>query len=167
MRVIGDQFFSFAERCQRQWRLGGRRIEEQIALQRNASHGPRRFTPVASQRCQRTACRQRSEIFTRKLRAPREISCIPKRPGGRDAHAGIAAQPFDLGEPQAHRNPSVAAVARFLVEVNPTLAPPLGELAGMFASLAEVSVKDLEGMALKDYTRLQAGYFRLVQDDEL
>lgn len=37
----------------------------------------------------------------------------------------------------AHRNPSVAAVARFLVEVNPTLAPPLGELAGMFASLAE------------------------------
>ena len=38
---------------------------------------------------------------------------------------------------------------------------------GLFASLAEVSVKDLEGMALKDYTRLQAGYFRLVQEDEL
>lgn len=38
---------------------------------------------------------------------------------------------------------------------------------GLFASLAEVGVKDLEGMALKDYTRLQAGYFRLVQDDEL
>lgn len=38
---------------------------------------------------------------------------------------------------------------------------------GLFASLAEVSVKDLEGMALKDYTRLQTGYFRLVQDDEL
>ncbi|AIC18603.1 hypothetical protein EY04_06770 [Pseudomonas chlororaphis] len=37
----------------------------------------------------------------------------------------------------------------------------------LFASLAEVSVKDLEGLALKDYTRLQAGYFRLVQDDEL
>ncbi|MGE1083118.1 phage tail assembly protein [Pseudomonas shirazensis] len=38
---------------------------------------------------------------------------------------------------------------------------------GLFASLAEVSVKELEGMALKDYTRLQTGYFRLVQDDEL
>lgn len=37
----------------------------------------------------------------------------------------------------------------------------------LFASLAEVGVKDLEGLALKDYTRLQAGYFRLVQDDEL
>ncbi|MFJ4371777.1 phage tail assembly protein [Pseudomonas japonica] len=37
----------------------------------------------------------------------------------------------------------------------------------LFASLAEVSVKDLEGLALKDYSRLQAGYFRLVQDDEL
>lgn len=37
----------------------------------------------------------------------------------------------------------------------------------LFASLAEVGVKDLEGMALKDYTRLQTGYFRLVQDDEL
>jgi len=37
----------------------------------------------------------------------------------------------------------------------------------LFASLAEVGPKDLEGMALKDYTRLQSGYFRLVQDDEL
>lgn len=37
----------------------------------------------------------------------------------------------------------------------------------LFASLAEVGVKDLEGLALKDYGRLQAGYFRLVQDDEL
>ncbi|MDD0972429.1 phage tail assembly protein [Pseudomonas fontis] len=37
----------------------------------------------------------------------------------------------------------------------------------LFASLAEVSVKDLEGLALKDYSRLQAGYFRLVQDDEV
>ncbi|MCU9528637.1 phage tail assembly protein [Pseudomonas mosselii] len=37
----------------------------------------------------------------------------------------------------------------------------------LFASLAEVGVKDLEGLTLKDYTRLQAGYFRLVQDDEL
>lgn len=37
----------------------------------------------------------------------------------------------------------------------------------LFASLAEVGVKELEGLALKDYTRLQTGYFRLVQDDEL
>lgn len=37
----------------------------------------------------------------------------------------------------------------------------------LFANLAEVGVKDLEGLALKDYTRLQSGYFRLVQDDEL
>lgn len=37
----------------------------------------------------------------------------------------------------------------------------------LFAGLAEVGPKDLEGMALKDYTRLQTGYFRLVQDDEL
>ena len=37
----------------------------------------------------------------------------------------------------------------------------------LFASLAEVGAKDLEGMALKDYTRLQTGYFRLVQDDDV
>ncbi|PLV11242.1 phage tail assembly protein [Pseudomonas guariconensis] len=37
----------------------------------------------------------------------------------------------------------------------------------LFASLCEVGVKDLEGLVLKDYNRLQAGYFRLVQDDEL
>lgn len=37
----------------------------------------------------------------------------------------------------------------------------------LFASLAEVGVRDLEGLTLKDYSRLQAGYFRLVQDDEL
>lgn len=37
----------------------------------------------------------------------------------------------------------------------------------LFASLAEVGVKDLEGLTLKDYTRLQTAYFRLVQDDEL
>jgi len=37
----------------------------------------------------------------------------------------------------------------------------------LFASLAEVSAKDLEGMALKDYTRLQNAYFRLVQDDDV
>ncbi|RCL22968.1 phage tail assembly protein [Pseudomonas sp. AFG_SD02_1510_Pfu_092] len=37
----------------------------------------------------------------------------------------------------------------------------------LFASLAEVGAKDLEGMALKDYNRLQTGYFRLVQDDDV
>jgi hypothetical protein len=37
----------------------------------------------------------------------------------------------------------------------------------LFASLAQVGVKDLEELSLKDYGRLQAGYFRLVQDDEL
>lgn len=37
----------------------------------------------------------------------------------------------------------------------------------LFASLAEVSAKDLEGMALKDYSRLQTGYFRLVQEDDV
>ncbi|MBF8705099.1 MULTISPECIES: phage tail assembly protein [Pseudomonas putida group] len=37
----------------------------------------------------------------------------------------------------------------------------------LFASLTEVGAKDLEGMALKDYTRLQTAYFRLVQDDDV
>lgn len=37
----------------------------------------------------------------------------------------------------------------------------------LFASLAEVGVKDLEGLSVKDYGRLQTGYFRLVQDDEV
>ncbi|MGB9088918.1 MAG: phage tail assembly protein [Pseudomonas farsensis] len=37
----------------------------------------------------------------------------------------------------------------------------------LFASLGEVSTTDLEGMTLKDYSRLQTAYFRLVQDDEL
>ncbi|KJK17169.1 phage tail assembly protein [Pseudomonas sp. 2(2015)] len=37
----------------------------------------------------------------------------------------------------------------------------------LFASLAEIGAKDVEGLTLKDYSRLQAGYFRLVQDDEL
>lgn len=32
--------------------------------------------------------------------------------------------------------------------------------------LAEVGVKDLDGLAYKDYTRLQSGYFRLVRDGE-
>ncbi|MER2099762.1 MAG: phage tail assembly protein [Pseudomonas qingdaonensis] len=40
------------------------------------------------------------------------------------------------------------------------------ELA-LFASLAEVGTNDLEGLTLKDYNRLQAGYFRLVQDDSV
>ncbi|MCU9528790.1 phage tail assembly protein [Pseudomonas mosselii] len=35
----------------------------------------------------------------------------------------------------------------------------------LFASLAEVGVMDLQGLALKDYSRLQTGYFHLVQDD--
>lgn len=37
----------------------------------------------------------------------------------------------------------------------------------LFASLAEVSPKDLDGLPLKDYYRVQAGYFRLVREDEL
>lgn len=37
----------------------------------------------------------------------------------------------------------------------------------LFASLAEVGCNDLDGLRLKDYTRLQAGYFRMVQDDGL
>lgn len=35
----------------------------------------------------------------------------------------------------------------------------------LFASLSESGVKDLEGLKLTDYQRLQAAYFRLVQDD--
>lgn len=37
----------------------------------------------------------------------------------------------------------------------------------LFASLAEVGVKDLEGLAYKDYNRLATGYTFLVRDDEL
>lgn len=37
----------------------------------------------------------------------------------------------------------------------------------LFASLAEVGQKDLEALTLKDYTRLQAAYFRLVREDEV
>lgn len=37
----------------------------------------------------------------------------------------------------------------------------------LFASLAEVGVKDVEGLTLKDYTRLQTGYFRLVHEDDV
>lgn len=35
----------------------------------------------------------------------------------------------------------------------------------LFASLSEAGTKDLEGLKLTDYQRLQAAYFRLVQDD--
>ena len=35
----------------------------------------------------------------------------------------------------------------------------------LFASLAQVSRQDLEGLKLSDYQRLQGAYFRLVQDD--
>ena len=37
----------------------------------------------------------------------------------------------------------------------------------LFASLAEVSVKDLECLKLLDYQRVQEGYFRLVSEDQL
>ncbi|SNB63695.1 Phage tail assembly chaperone protein, E, or 41 or 14 [Pseudomonas sp. URIL14HWK12:I8] len=37
----------------------------------------------------------------------------------------------------------------------------------LFASLAEVHVKELEGLAYKDYNRVAAGYTFLVRDDEL
>lgn len=37
----------------------------------------------------------------------------------------------------------------------------------LFASLADVGVKDLEGLTYKDYNRVATGYNFLVQDDEL
>ncbi|MFJ7790644.1 phage tail assembly protein [Pseudomonas sp. NPDC096925] len=37
----------------------------------------------------------------------------------------------------------------------------------LFASLAEVGVKDLEGLMYKDYNRVSTGYTFLVQEDEL
>ena len=37
----------------------------------------------------------------------------------------------------------------------------------LFASLAEVHVKELEGLAYKDYNRLATGYTFLVRDDEV
>ncbi|MBA1195464.1 phage tail assembly protein [Pseudomonas entomophila] len=37
----------------------------------------------------------------------------------------------------------------------------------LFASLAEVGVKDLEGLTYKDYNRLATGYNFLVREDEL
>jgi hypothetical protein len=36
----------------------------------------------------------------------------------------------------------------------------------LFASLAEVNVKDIENLSLKDYERVKYGYFRLVEEDE-
>jgi hypothetical protein len=36
----------------------------------------------------------------------------------------------------------------------------------LLASLADVGTKDVEGLTVVDYNRLQAGYFRLVEDDE-
>ncbi|WP_294735786.1 phage tail assembly protein [uncultured Pseudomonas sp.] len=35
----------------------------------------------------------------------------------------------------------------------------------LLANLSESNIKDLEGLKLTDYQRLQAAYFRLVQDD--
>ncbi|WP_213878626.1 phage tail assembly protein [Pseudomonas sp. dw_358] len=40
------------------------------------------------------------------------------------------------------------------------------ELA-LFASMAQAAQRELEGLTLTDYHRLQAAYFCLVQDDEL
>ena len=37
----------------------------------------------------------------------------------------------------------------------------------LFASLAEVGVKDLEGLTYKDYNRISTGYTFLVREDEL
>lgn len=35
----------------------------------------------------------------------------------------------------------------------------------LFATLAEAGVKDLEGLKVRDYKRLQTAYFRLVRED--
>lgn len=37
----------------------------------------------------------------------------------------------------------------------------------LFATLTEAGVKDIEGLKERDYRRLQEGYFRLVNEDEL
>lgn len=39
--------------------------------------------------------------------------------------------------------------------------------AMLFASLAQVSVADIENLSLKDYERIKRGYFRMVDEDEL
>jgi len=36
----------------------------------------------------------------------------------------------------------------------------------LFASLTEAGAKDIAAMTIVDYNRIQAGYFRLVKDDE-
>ncbi|WP_030130861.1 phage tail assembly protein [Pseudomonas sp. QTF5] len=36
----------------------------------------------------------------------------------------------------------------------------------LFATLADAGTKDLEALTIVDYNRIQAGYFRLVEDDE-
>ncbi|NHN77686.1 phage tail assembly protein [Azotobacter chroococcum] len=36
----------------------------------------------------------------------------------------------------------------------------------LFASLAECSPDDFEGLTLRNYNRIQGGYFRLVREDE-
>ena len=36
----------------------------------------------------------------------------------------------------------------------------------LFASLTEAGAKDIGAMTVVDYNRIQAGYFRLVEDDE-
>lgn len=36
----------------------------------------------------------------------------------------------------------------------------------LFASLTEAGAKDIGSMTVVDYNRIQAGYFRLVEDDE-
>lgn len=37
----------------------------------------------------------------------------------------------------------------------------------LYTSLAEIGTKDIDNMLVKDLNRLQAGYFRLVREDEL
>jgi hypothetical protein len=36
----------------------------------------------------------------------------------------------------------------------------------LFASLTDAGTKDMEALTIVDYNRIQAGYFRLVKDDE-
>lgn len=37
----------------------------------------------------------------------------------------------------------------------------------LFGTLTEAGHKDIEGLTVRDYKRLQAAYFRLVKEDEL
>lgn len=43
---------------------------------------------------------------------------------------------------------------------------PEGQEIQLFASLAECSFEEIEVLRLKDYTRVQAGYFRLVAEGD-